>query len=380
VGSGNITGIVVNCGTNTYTVGGTVSGLEGTLTLRNNGGDALTLAPDFNGSYTFATPLTSGAAYNVSLGAHSALPVQTCSVQNPSGSVGSANITNANISCTTATFTVGGSVTGLGGGTIQLTNNGTDIVSRSVDGTFTFGTVVASGHPYDVKVSSLPAGKACPVTFGSGSVGSTNVNNVQVSCFQAIAFSENFDSVTGTLPTGWVSTVLVGSGAISPFVLSNTTADTAPNDVFASEGSQASDVVLASPAFTVSTSQATLTFRHSFDLEASGVDPGVAYDGAMLEISINGGAYTDFVAAGGTFTSGGPTRTISSSFQNPLGGRLAWSKGSGGYMTTTANLPASAAGQQVHLRFRMGTDKQNVVCPASAPCVGWRIDSIVVKN
>lgn len=41
-------------GASTYTVGGAVSGLSGTLVLQNNGGDNLTITQ--NGSSTFATP------------------------------------------------------------------------------------------------------------------------------------------------------------------------------------------------------------------------------------------------------------------------------------------------------------------------------------
>ena len=41
---------------------------------------------------------------------------------------------------------------------------------------------------------------------------------------------------------------------------------------------------------------------------------------------------------------------------NPLGVRPAWTGNSGGaYITTTVNMPAAAAGQNVVLRWRMGT-------------------------
>jgi hypothetical protein len=53
----------------TYTVGGTVSGLtSGSLVLKNNNGDELTISAN-TPSFTFATALTSGAAYAVTAGA-----------------------------------------------------------------------------------------------------------------------------------------------------------------------------------------------------------------------------------------------------------------------------------------------------------------------
>ena len=62
VGSANVTGVAVSCAAAaTYTVGGSVSGLSGTVVLQDNGGDALSVAA--NGSFTFATPVASGAAY-----------------------------------------------------------------------------------------------------------------------------------------------------------------------------------------------------------------------------------------------------------------------------------------------------------------------------
>ena len=48
-----------------YSVGGTVSGLSGTVVLQDNGGDDLSVSA--NGSFTFATPLASGAGYNVTV-------------------------------------------------------------------------------------------------------------------------------------------------------------------------------------------------------------------------------------------------------------------------------------------------------------------------
>ena len=48
-----------------YSVGGTVSGLAGTLVLQDNGGDDLSVSG--NGAFAFATTLADGAAYQVSV-------------------------------------------------------------------------------------------------------------------------------------------------------------------------------------------------------------------------------------------------------------------------------------------------------------------------
>ncbi len=69
----------------TYTVGGTVSGLTGTVTLQNNGGDSLVInAP--GGAFAFSNSIPDGGGYSVTV---SSQPVgQTCSVTDPaSGTV-----------------------------------------------------------------------------------------------------------------------------------------------------------------------------------------------------------------------------------------------------------------------------------------------------
>ena len=124
-----------------YTVGGTVSGLSGTVVLQDNGGDNLSVSA--NGSFTFATALPTGAPYNVTVLTNPA--GQTCTVSNGSGTVGSANVTSVAVSCSNAaSYTVGGTVSGLSG-TVVLQDNGGDNLSVSANGTFTFATSLVSG-------------------------------------------------------------------------------------------------------------------------------------------------------------------------------------------------------------------------------------------
>ncbi|MCX6902921.1 MAG: hypothetical protein NTW03_05495 [Verrucomicrobia bacterium] len=95
----------------------------------------------------------------------------------------------------------------------------------------------------------------------------------------------------------------------------------------------------------------------------------------MLEIRIGTGNFTDFVAAGGSFTVGAYNGTITTSSGNPLAGRQAWCGSSGGWITTTVNLPPAAAGQNVQLRWICATDTSNAYGG-----VGWYVDSITVTD
>ncbi|MET0167405.1 MAG: hypothetical protein ABW318_20680 [Vicinamibacterales bacterium] len=78
-----------------FTVGGTMSGLTGSVTLRNNGVDSLVRST--TGPFTFATPLATGSPYAVTVFSQPA--GQTCAVINGSGNIASANVTNIVVTC-----------------------------------------------------------------------------------------------------------------------------------------------------------------------------------------------------------------------------------------------------------------------------------------
>ena len=83
-----------------------------------------------------------------------------------------------------ATYTIGGTVSGLVGSGLVLRNNGGDDLVVSASGTFKFATALASGAAYSVSVSTQPGNPAqnCVVTNGSGTVASSNIGSVLVSC------------------------------------------------------------------------------------------------------------------------------------------------------------------------------------------------------
>ena len=81
--------------TPTYAVGGSVTGLSGTVVLQDNGGDDLSVSA--NGAFAFATKLAGGAAYNVTVKTNPS--GQTCSVANGSGTIGSADVSNVAVTC-----------------------------------------------------------------------------------------------------------------------------------------------------------------------------------------------------------------------------------------------------------------------------------------
>src|SRR6266704_5910310 len=177
VAGANITNVAVTCAANTFTVGGMVSGLSGTVVLRNNGGNGLTVSA--NGSFTFSAPVAQGSPYAVTVLTQPA--GQSCSVANGTGTVAGVNVSSVTVSCATNTFTVGGTISGLSG-TVVLQNNGGDNLTISANGSFTFSAPVAQGSPYAVTVLTQPAGQCCSVATATGTVAGVNVSSVTVSC------------------------------------------------------------------------------------------------------------------------------------------------------------------------------------------------------
>jgi hypothetical protein len=183
VAGANIANIAVSCATTDFSIGGKVEGLRGSgLVLRKNGGDDLAIAS--NGNFTFQTEQASGTTYQVTVLTQPVNPSQACTVANASGTVGSGNVRNVRVTCSTNTFTVGGTVSGLLGTGLQLQNNGGDTLNVGADGAFTFPKALASGSTFNVSVRTQPSGptQACTVGNGSGTVGNGNVTNVVVSC------------------------------------------------------------------------------------------------------------------------------------------------------------------------------------------------------
>jgi len=203
VGSANVVNVAVTCTTNTYSVGGSVGGLGGSgLVLQDNGGNDLAVAA--NGSFVFSAAVASGSAYAVTIKTQPTGPSQTCVVANAAGMVGGANVANVTVTCTTNTYTVGGSVGGLGGSGLVLQDNGGNDLAVAANGRFMFSAVVASGSAYAVTIKIQPTGpsQSCVVANAAGMVGGANVANVTVTC------------TTNTYTVGGSVGGLVGSGLV----------------------------------------------------------------------------------------------------------------------------------------------------------------------
>lgn len=219
ISGSDVTNISIICTTNTYTVGGNISGLVGTVVLQNNAGDNLSLSA--NGSFTFATSVAHGANYLISVFTQPG--TVTCSTSNNAGTINAANVTNVSVVCSNASYTVGGNLSGLSG-TVILQNNASDNLTLSANGGFTFSTNVADGGNYSVTVLTQPATRNCVITNGTGTISSANISNIVVTCT---------GNANGPLVSGTIINPLTLTGGVTTFVgapcADNTSGCASPN-------------------------------------------------------------------------------------------------------------------------------------------------------
>ena len=161
IASAALTGLV-SCGSGggdsaapTYTVGGTLSGSVGPVVLQLNGAGDITLANP--GTFTFPTGLANGATY-----AATANGAQNCNVTNGSGTMGSTNISNVTVTCTSVVRSANlssaqenppnvSTATGSGGVIVNPT-------TREVTGGVTFAGLTPTGHHIHQSPAGNPGG------------------------------------------------------------------------------------------------------------------------------------------------------------------------------------------------------------------------------
>ena len=209
----------------TYTLGGTVADLSGSgLVLQNNGSNDLTVAVNAT-NFAFPGSVASGSAYNVSVRTQPTAPSQNCTVANATGTA-NANVANVAITCTTSTYTVGGTISGLTGSGLALRLNGGTALSVTAGAANFVFPAVASGTSYTVTVSTQPSNPAqsCTVTNGAGTVAAANITTVAVNC--VLAAITVGGTVTGLTSSG-LALRLNGGAAIA--IVAGATNFTFPN-------------------------------------------------------------------------------------------------------------------------------------------------------
>ena len=225
MGAGPVTNVVVSCIASDYTLSGTINGLaQPGLVLANN---AATIGPLSANTtmFNFGPVLTVGSTYSVSV--QTQPTGLTCSVANGSGTAEAANVTNVAVTCSSLSYTLGGTISGLTASGLVL-SNGTDRLSVAANATtFTFAQAVAYTSAYSVGVATQPTGMTCSVANGTGTMPAANVTNVAVTCSPQ---TQSF-TVGGTISGLTQSGLVLANGADRLTVSANSTTFTMPTRV-----------------------------------------------------------------------------------------------------------------------------------------------------
>jgi hypothetical protein len=174
----------------TFPVSGTIVGLQyDGLVLNTNGQDLP--VPKNSTSFTFPNALSYGEVYNVvqkTPPAH-----QTCTVaaftgatgvtyNGPTDTAGRFGAINVGVMCTTNVVVLSGTINGLTGAGLQLTNGSDGSVAPAAgDVSFTFPSVTF-GSTYGIAVLAQPAGQVCTVVNGTGVMTDDAPTGIAVNC------------------------------------------------------------------------------------------------------------------------------------------------------------------------------------------------------
>jgi hypothetical protein len=151
--------------TPTFSIGGTVVGLSGELTMQLNQNESFVITN--NGDFFFATKLKKDAAYDTSIVVQ---PVgQLCNLTQGSGIVASKDVTSVQILCEDISYRIGGTVNGLVGDLVVQIGGG-ESIRLTGDGSFNFSVAPDFGDAYSVAVLEQPLSQSCVALNASGVV------------------------------------------------------------------------------------------------------------------------------------------------------------------------------------------------------------------
>ncbi|MFZ2519632.1 MAG: hypothetical protein WA089_13095, partial [Anaerolineae bacterium] len=178
-----------------------------------------------------------------------------------------------------------------------------------------------------------------------------------------ILYTNDFEAGAG----GWTH-----SGTGDTWALSTARPHSGTTSWKANDSATVSDQRLVSPAVALPSGQnpVTLKFWNYQHIESSGAT--ACYDGAIVEVSTDGGATWTQVPNASLLTD--PYNgAVSGSFGNPLAGLQAWcSNPAQPYLNSIVDV-TSYAGQTASFRMRLGTD-------SSVSYEGWYVDDVTVQS
>jgi hypothetical protein len=246
----------------TYSIGGTITGLSTSGLVLSFGGQTVSPASGAT-SFTFPTKVASGTNYTVTVTTEPTSQTQICTVTSGGSGTATANVTNVQVTCYNL-YTIGGTINGLSASGLVLADFSQTFSPASGATSFTFYTSQTTGSEYSVIVQTQPIGENCSVTSGgSGTVGTSNVTNVVVSCTASPTYTIGPSASTLSVTAGSTATDTITVTDLNSFTGSVTLAASGlPTGVTAAFGTNpttGSSVVTFTAASTAAAGTSTVT-------------------------------------------------------------------------------------------------------------------------
>jgi uncharacterized repeat protein (TIGR03803 family) len=129
------------------------------------------------------------------------------------GTIGTADVANVEVSCTDQSFTLGGTITGLGTNAGLVLENGTDTLAVPANSSgFTMPAGVANKAHYNITIETQPPAETCSVTNGSGVIAGADATNIAVTCaMRTDSVLHSFSGVPGDGAEPWYGSLLLAS-------------------------------------------------------------------------------------------------------------------------------------------------------------------------
>jgi len=176
----DIVTVQVTCAMETYTIGGTISGLlDDRVKLQRSAMEGRSVYA--NGEFSFNDELPIGTPYEITVVAQPRWPRQECIVVNGTGIVGITPHRDVRIECSGPLFTLGVAVSNLHGSLVIGTAQD-KALTINASGEYTMPTALPSGQSYELTVLSQPAGSHCAISSGAGVVSDHDVSDIQITC------------------------------------------------------------------------------------------------------------------------------------------------------------------------------------------------------
>ncbi|WCL47591.1 hypothetical protein [Leptospira sp. GIMC2001] len=189
-----------NYGSQSFQLGGRISGLQGTGLQISNSISGTNLAITDNGNFVFAEPISINQAYNITITNQPTSPAQECVVTGGEGTA-LGNIETVSINCDISRFSIGGTVENLKGSGFQISLNSVQFLSITSNGTFAFPDTFISEQTYSVTVTNQPTSppQTCLLENATGTTSNSNITNIRINCLdQAVVASVSPSGLTMT--------------------------------------------------------------------------------------------------------------------------------------------------------------------------------------